>query len=178
MKFLDKIFKKEIDLQKEFLISYDDGASPLFKREEDAGYDVYVLFEKDEMYKIINPHETVIFRTGIKTSFPSDYYIKLEERSSTGTIGLSQRAGVIDSGYRGEWMIPITNMNNIPVIVSRLSKEKIDYDGEFIFYSYHRALAQAVIHKAEHKRFIEVNDKTIKSIPSERGIGKLGSSGK
>ena len=40
MKFLDKIFKKEIDLQKEFLISYDDGASPLFKREEDEGYDL------------------------------------------------------------------------------------------------------------------------------------------
>ena len=75
-------------------------------------------------------------------------------------------------------MIPITNTNNIPVIVSRLPKEKIDYDGEFIFYSYHRALAQAVIHKAEHKRFIEVDDKTIKSIPSERGTGKLGSSGK
>lgn len=178
MKFLDKIFKKEIDLQKEFLISYEDGASPLFKREEDAGYDVYALFEKDETFKIINPHETVIFRTGVKTAFPSDYYIKLEERTSTGTLGLSQRAGVIDSGYRGEWMIPITNMNNIPVIVSRLPKEKIDYDGEFIYYSYHKALAQAIIHKAEYKRFIEVNDKTIKSIPSERGTGKLGSSGK
>ena len=178
MKFLDKIFKKEIDLQKEFLISYEDGASPLFKREEDAGYDVYALFEKDETFKIINPHETVIFRTGVKTSFPSDYYIKLEERSSTGTIGLSQRAGVIDSGYRGEWMIPITNMNNIPVIVSRLPKEKIDYDGEFIYYSYNRALAQAVIHKAEHKDFMIVNVKTINSIPSERGTGKLGSSGK
>ena len=178
MKFLDKIFKKEIDLQKEFLISYEDGASPLFKREEDAGYDVYALFEKDETFKIINPHETVIFRTGVKTSFPSDYYIKLEERTSTGTLGLSQRAGVIDSGYRGEWMIPITNMNNIPVIVSRLPKEKIDYDGEFIYYSYNRALAQAIIHKAEHKDFIIVNDKTINSIPSERGTGKLGSSGK
>ena len=178
MKILDKIFKKEIDLQKEFLISYEDGASPLFKREEDAGYDVYALFEKDETFKIINPHETVIFRTGVKTSFPSDYYIKLEERTSTGTLGLSQRAGVIDSGYRGEWMIPITNMNNIPVIVSRLPKEKIDYDGEFIYYSYNRALAQAVIHKAEHKDFIIVNDKTINSIPSERGTGKLGSSGK
>ena len=178
MKFLDKIFKKEIDLQKEFLISYEHEASPLFKREEDAGYDVYALFEKDETFKIINPHETVIFRTGIKTSFPSDYYIKLEERSSTGTIGLSQRAGVIDSGYRGEWMIPITNMNNIPVIVSRLPKEKIDYDGEFIYYSYNRALAQAVIHKAEHKDFMIVNVKTINSIPSERGTGKLGSSGK
>lgn len=178
MKFLNKIFKKEIDLQKEFLISYEDGASPLFKREEDAGYDVYALFEKDETFKIINPHETVIFRTGVKTSFPSDYYIKLEERTSTGTLGLSQRAGVIDSGYRGEWMIPITNMNNIPVIVSRLPKEKIDYDGEFIYYSYNRALAQAVIHKAEHKDFIIVNDKTINSIPSERGTGKLGSSGK
>ena len=178
MKFFNKIFKKEIDLQKEFLISYEDGASPLFKREEDAGYDVYALFEKDETFKIINPHETVIFRTGVKTSFPSDYYIKLEERTSTGTLGLSQRAGVIDSGYRGEWMIPITNMNNIPVIVSRLPKEKIDYDGEFIYYSYNRALAQAVIHKAEHKDFIIVNDKTINSIPSERGTGKLGSSGK
>ena len=178
MKFLNKIFKKEIDLQKEFLISYEREASPLFKREEDAGYDVYALFEKDETFKIINPHETVIFRTGIKTSFPSDYYIKLEERSSTGTLGLSQRAGVIDSGYRGEWMIPITNMNNIPVIVSRLPKEKIDYDGEFIYYSYNRALAQAVIHKAEHKDFMIVNDKTINSIPSERGTGKLGSSGK
>lgn len=161
-----------------FLVNYEEGARRLYKRKEDAGYDVYAFFKDGEDYKIIKPHETVIFNTGIKTAFPSHFYIQLEERGSTGVLGLAQRSGVIDSGYRGEWMIPITNTNDIAVIVSRIPKEEIEYDGEFIFYPYEKAISQAVIHRTEHTTFFPVSEETVKSVPSERGTGKIGSSGK
>ena len=40
---------------------------------------------------------------------PSKYYFQVEERGSTGSKGIKKSAGVIDSGYRGEIFIAITN---------------------------------------------------------------------
>lgn len=163
----------------EFLVNYGEGARPLTKRKEDAGFDVYPLFEDGQSSMVIKPHQTVIFKTGIRTAFPSSHYIHLEERGSTGVIGLSQRAGVIDSGYRGEWMIPVTNTNDIPVIISKLPKETIDgIISNYIYYPYSKAICQAVLHRCEHTEFRSVSAEDIDSVASERGTGKLGSSGK
>ena len=71
------------------------------KRDEDAGYDIYGLI--DEAYIVLAPHETRAIPTGIASACPEEYYFQLHERGSTGTRGISQRCGVIDSGYRGEW---------------------------------------------------------------------------
>ena len=163
----------------DFIANYAEGARPLTKRKEDAGFDVYPLFEDGQLTVTIKPHQTVIFKTGIRTAFPSNYYIHLEERGSTGVIGLSQRAGVIDSGYRGEWMIPVTNTNDIPVVVSKLPKDSIDsVMSNYIYYPYSKAICQAVLHRCEHTEFRSVSAEDIDSVASERGIGKLGSSGK
>lgn len=85
------------------------------KREEDAGYDIYPCFDED--YIIIYPHETKMIPTGIASAFSNDYVAILKERGSTGTKGIGQRCGVIDSGFRGEYFVPITNHNNIPIII-------------------------------------------------------------
>ena len=85
------------------------------KREEDAGYDLYPCFEEE--YLEILPLHTKLVPLGVASAFDSDYVMLLKERGSTGTKGMAQRAGVIDSGYRGEYMAPVTNVNDKPLCI-------------------------------------------------------------
>ena len=119
------------------------------KRDEDAGFDIY----SDSMENIIlKPNETKFFTTGLRSAFPSNYWIEIKERGSTGAVGLSVRSGVIDSGYRGEWKIMLTNVNKYPVEFSH-DIDKVTYIKGKIFknkikkviYPLTKAIAQAVV---------------------------------
>lgn len=80
---------------------------------ENAGYDIYGLFEgNNDQNRIIPPHTTKLIPTGIACALPTKYYFQVEERGSTGSKGIKKSAGVIDSGYRGEIFIAITNSTN------------------------------------------------------------------
>lgn len=85
------------------------------KRDEDAGYDLYPCFEED--YLEIKPLHTRLVPLGVATAFDASYVMILKERGSTGTKGIAQRSGVIDSGYRGEYMAPVTNVNDKPICI-------------------------------------------------------------
>ena len=143
------------------------------KRKEDAGYDIYPAF--DEQYMRIETHETRMIPTGLHSAFSSDHVIILKERGSTGTKGIGQRSGVIDSGYRGEWMIPITNHNTVPVYIVK-DKDIVPFD--CIAYPYDKAICQALLVPIIHAETEEKTIDEINSVLSERGDGKLGSSGK
>ena len=93
------------------------------KRDEDAGYDIYPCFEEE--YIIIPPHETKMIPTGIASAFSEDYVMILKERGSTGTKGIAQRSGIIDSNFRGEWICPITNSANKILLISKVAEEEI-----------------------------------------------------
>lgn len=86
------------------------------KNIEDAGYDIYSCF--DESYLIVYPQQTIAIPTGIASAVENDYCFILKERSSTGAKGIAQRSGVVDSGYRREWFVPITNTTNKPIIIT------------------------------------------------------------
>ena len=157
------------------------------KRLEDAGYDVYPCFDED--YIIIKPHTTVIIPTGIASACDTDYCFVLHERSSTGTKGMAQRCGIIDSGYRGEWGVPITNTNDVPIVICK--KESItdfnDFasillfsygEANYILYPYEKAICQALVLPVPEVEIEEYTYEELKVIPSERGTGRLGSSGK
>lgn len=157
------------------------------KRLEDAGYDVYPCFDED--YIIIKPHTTVIIPTGIASGCDTDYCFVLHERSSTGTKGMAQRCGIIDSGYRGEWGVPITNTNDVPIVICK--KESItdfnDFasillfsygEANYILYPYEKAICQALVLPVPEVEIEEYTYEELKAIPSERGTGRLGSSGK
>lgn len=157
------------------------------KRLEDAGYDVYPCFDED--YIIIKPHTTVIIPTGIASACDTDYCFVLHERSSTGTKGMAQRCGIIDSGYRGEWGVPITNTNDVPIVICK--KESItdfnDFasillfsygEANYILYPYEKAICQALVLPVPEIEIEEYTYEELKAIPSERGTGRLGSSGK
>ena len=83
------------------------------KEEENAGFDIYACWEGlTKSDKIIKPHQTKLIPTGIACALPIEYYFQVEERGSTGSKGIKKSAGVVDSGYRGEIFIAISNVNN------------------------------------------------------------------
>lgn len=151
------------------------------KREEDAGYDIYANFEED--YILIPPHETVMIPTGIASACDTDFCLILKERGSTGTKGMAQRCGIIDSGYRSEWFVPITNTTNQNIYIIKNDKEKVRGELESIglcgiFYPYEKAICQALVVPVPTVDVEEYTYEELKAIPSSRGTGALGSSGK
>jgi len=143
------------------------------KREEDGGYDVYPSFSKEEF--IIEPLETRLVPTGIATAFDEDKVALLRERGSTGTRGMSLKAGVIDSGYRGEWFVAINNTSDKTLVISKNVKNPFVM-GNYQFYPYRKGIAQFTLVDSYHENTEVVED--IMDYDSERGKGKLGSSDK
>ena len=148
------------------------------KRLEDAGMDVYACFDED--YLVIPPHSTVLVPTGIASACSVDYVFLLRERGSNGSKGLAQRAGVIDSGYRGEWFVPLTNTNRVPIVIVKKGVElPLIYEhSHAILYPYEKGIAQALVVPVPRLAIEEMPYDNLKQIPSERGTGALGSSNK
>ena len=150
------------------------------KREEDAGYDIYLCLERDMV--CLEPHETKALPTGIASACSPGYYFQIFERGSSGTKGIGQRCGVIDSGYRGEWFIPITNHNPVPLYIAnpearaRLAAEA--EAGICILYPAEKAIAQMVLLPVPQTEVIELSYEELCARQSARGTGKLGSSKK
>ena len=147
------------------------------KRLEDAGYDLYACFDED--YMVIQPHETKLIPSGIATAFSPKYVAILKERGSNGSKGIAQRCGVIDSGYRNEWFVPLTNTTTKTVVISKLPKEQLPLMlQEGIVYPYTKGIAQFIMVEVPVLDIHEVDFETLKEFKSERGMGALGSSGK
>lgn len=158
----------------------DENAIIPTKRKEDAGFDIYTNIND---VVIIEPNETIMLKTGIASVIDDGYCVILKERGSTGTKGIGQRSGVIDSGYRGEWIVPITNHNPIPILLyrnedSRKSFESLFEDGNFIKYPATKAICQAIVLPVICCDTEEITYEELQQYKSERGTGKLGSSGK
>ena len=147
------------------------------KREEDAGFDIYACF--DEPYMLIKAHQTINISTGIITAFPANVVAILKERGSTGSKGIGQRCGVIDSGYRGEWFVTLTNHNDKDIIILKNDSTEVPTNlKDIIIYPYEKAIAQALFISLAKFESTEVFPEKILNMTSERGAGKVGSSGK
>lgn len=152
------------------------------KRDEDMGFDIYACFDED--YMVINPHETKLIPTGIASACDSDYGFVVFERGSTGSKGIARRCGVIDSGYRNEWFIGLTNTTNKVMFISKLSEQETykKHYGEIMqesfVYSYSKAIAQALVVPVPKTKVKELSYDELKAIKSERGMGALGSTNK
>ncbi len=146
------------------------------KRLEDGAFDIYACFEED--YKVIQPHETLLISTGLASAFSTDYVAILKERGSTGTKGMGQRAGVVDSGYRGEWFVPVTNHNNKPLVIMKESYKDQESFKDAIIYPYEKAISQCIMVRVPQLSITEIGYEDLLKFESERGVGRLGSSGK
>lgn len=153
------------------------------KRGEDGCYDIYACLEEDG-YIVINPDTIYLVPTGIASSCSSKYRFELRERGSSGTKGLSRRAGQIDSGYRNEWFFPINNTVDKPIVIIRendINKWVQDhrvYESDYIFYPYEKAIGQIALEFVPEVEVQEIPYDELLNIKSERGLGKLGSSDK
>lgn len=149
------------------------------KRAEDAGYDIYACIEED--YIKAKPHQTLMLSTGLASACPPEYYFQIAERGSTGTKGIGQRCGVIDSGYRGEWFIPITNHNTVPLYFvkpEKLEELRDSFEEDAIIYPTSKAVCQALVLPVPKTEVFELSLEQLCAIKSDRSDGKLGSSGK
>lgn len=145
------------------------------KRLEDGGYDIYANFPEE--YIEIQPNEVKLIPTGIATAFSPRYVMLARERGSTGSLGMSLKAGVIDSGYRGEIFIAINNTNRKTIIIDK-KVDKVQEYTDCIYYPYNKAIAQLILVENPVFDVEEISYEELKNIKSERGLGKLGSSGK
>ncbi len=157
-----------------------DGVIPS-KRDEDAGYDIFLAFDGE--YIRLEPHETKLLPTGIASAFEPGYYFQIQERGSTGSRGIAKRCGVIDSGYRGEWFVPMTNLNTVPLYFAKESAgeylEGLKERGErFNVYYITKAVCQAVLLPVPETEITEIPYDELMEMKSLRMTGSLGSSGK
>lgn len=80
---------------------------PKYANPGDAGMDVYAA---EDIF--IKPGETVIVKTGLKLAIPEGYEIQVRPRSGVSfktPLRLSNSPGTIDSGYRDELGIIMSN---------------------------------------------------------------------
>ena len=120
--------------------------------QSDAGIDIYT----DEAYTL-QAGERHLFSTGISVEFPEGYVALLWDRSGLGSKGIHRLAGVIDSGYRGEWKVALVNLTDEPYEIQKGDK-----------------IIQCLLQKFEPVDIKEVKDLT----DSTRGKKGFGSSGR
>lgn len=134
-----------------------DSATIPSGRDEDLGIDFY-SYDKKMLTVTLKPHIVYQLPTGIVMAMDEDYGMILKERSSLGSKGIALRAGVIDSGYRGEVIICLENTTDNDINID-LTK----------------AIAQGVLIPNPKKVIEEYKMDEIMAIDSERGVGGFGS---
>ena len=145
---------------------------PTYAKDGDAGMDVCAAEEIS-----IAPGETVIIPTGIKLAIPEGYEIQVRPRSGISyktPLRLSNSPGTIDSGYRDELGIIMTNTSD-----SNYSDQTFTIDSKGNCkgtYSIRKGdrIAQLVLQVVPKMKFTLVD--SVKDIGSNRG-GGFGSTG-
>jgi dUTP pyrophosphatase len=148
------------------------------KTEGNAGRDVYACFDEDNM--VIQPHETKLIPLGIASICSPDYYFQFFGRGSTGVKGIGQGAGVVDSSFRGEWQLALTNHNNKPLLITKETNEdtlKI-LSEDYVVYPYSKAIVQFVVLPVPRITVNEITYDELIEHKTDRMFSMLGSSGK
>ena len=127
---------------------------PNYAHKGDAGLDIYSA-EEDYVLKV---GERKGFKTGIKMEIPEGYVALFWDKSGLAiNHGIKTMGGVIDSTYRGEFVVILKNLGEEEYKVEKNSK-----------------LTQILIQKVEEAEFEEVESLE----GTERNEGKFGSTGK
>lgn len=102
-----------------FLRLRKDAVIPHKNKEGDIGLDIHCVSSKEFRYDKkrekwcfdLIPFTPHLFDLGFSTEFPVEYGVLLKDRSGLASKGVCLSAGVIDSGYRNEWMVCLTNIS-------------------------------------------------------------------
>ncbi len=118
--------------------------------------DIYAAVDSD---LVVKAGETTLIPTGFSIELPNGFEAQIRPRSGLAiknSIGIMNSPGTIDSDYRGEVKIIVTNYGKNDFIVKRSDR-----------------IAQMVIAKYERAEWIEVDSLA----STERGAGGFGSTG-
>ncbi len=146
------------------------------KKNEDLGLDIYANFEED--YIEIKPNEMKLIRTGLRSVIPIEYGVVLKERSSTGIKCMSVRAGIIDSGYRGEWKVAINNTSNKSIVIIKKHAVTGYEEMDKIYYPYEKAICQGILIDNYKITNTKITEEELENYVSIRDDGGFGASGK
>jgi dUTP pyrophosphatase len=88
-----------------------EGSTPWISppKKGDAGFDI-----RSAEDLLLSPHTTVLVSTGISVAIAAGFVGLIKDRSSMAMQSIMTSGGVIDSNYRGELKIIITNMGVLP----------------------------------------------------------------
>jgi len=174
----------------------NDAAVVPTKTENNAGFDIYTT----ETDITLQPQEHRLFKTDLAVVPEEGWWLLVKDRGSTGSKGIHVHCGVIDNNYRGEIFICLNNDNYYPVKFTNneepglhTHKEKVHNTvGEssaytlveievidYLVYPTSKAIAQIIPilqPVVESKVLSNAEWETYKN--TDRGDGKLGSSGK
>lgn len=152
---------------------HPDAKKPEYAKAGDAGMDIYAIEDT-----VIKPGETKIVRTGLKCALPLGYEFEVRPRSGLSVktpLRIANAPGTIDSGYRDEIGVIVTNIE--PPIKDIVLDEKgmgsILYGQSYTITKGMR-FAQLVLKEVPSCTFYEVSD--VKEIGFDRA-GGFGSSG-
>ncbi len=126
---------------------------PSYAHPGDAGLDLYSLEDK-----VLKPGERYAFSLGFALELPEGFVSLIKDRSSMAfKFGIHSMAGVIDSGYRGEYKVVLVNLGEEDHTVEKGDK-----------------IAQLLIMPVEHAKI-----KVVKELSkTNRGEGGFGASGR
>lgn len=142
--------------QEPYVVRYKklgEGAKmPIRAHDSDVGWDLYALETTDLL-----PHQICEVRTGLALEMSTDLYCTLEGRSSWGSKGVILHRGIIDPDYRGHISGFMLNTTDTMLTVRKWER-----------------FAQLIFHRQAPIRFVVSDELT----PSQRGEGRLGSTGR
>lgn len=92
-----------------------EAIAPRYAHEGDAGFDVFSCEDFT-----LQPGERHVFKLGFAAEFDPGYVCLGWDRSGLAAKqGMTNLAGVIDSGYRGEYAVVVLNTSDQPVTVKK-----------------------------------------------------------
>jgi len=141
------------------VINKSNNPLPQYKTSGAAGMDLMAFITGDEEI-VIKPQETKLINTGLFIELPTGWEAQVRSRSGLAAmenVFVLNSPGTIDSDYRGEIRVILTNLG----------------DKNFIVHTGDR-IAQMVLNKVTKIKFYEVTNLD----NTERGDGGFGSTGK
>jgi len=93
---------------------HPDAKMPFYGSEGSAGFDLYSVESKT-----IEPGKTEMIQTGISMEIDPAYCYKFRDRSGLGAKGITHFGGLIDSDYRGEFKIVLSNTTSNPYNIEK-----------------------------------------------------------
>lgn len=84
----------------------------LVKDDGDQGWDI-----KSTEDKLLIPGKTALVRTGLFLELEPNCYADVRPRSGLSSKGILCHLGLVDSGYRGEIKVCLTNLTSLPHLV-------------------------------------------------------------